>query len=83
MTLNYIWWWGPSPQNQASIEYTIITITPRYTLIPSVPSISLIDMFKKLFVFDRTMWKKTLKKQLHKKYKYEHINAIPWPLGTK
>ena len=28
MTLNYIWWWGSTPGNEGSVEYTFISLLP-------------------------------------------------------
>ena len=45
-----------------------------------VPSMSQIDLFKKLFVFSRTVLKKMLLNNLTKNV---NINSIPKPLGIK
>ena len=43
-----------------------------------------IDLFKELFMFDKTVREKTLKRQLHTKCKYERkMNAIPNNLSIK
>ena len=61
MTHNSIWWWSSSSKDLGSLEYSSFAITPR------AQSKSQIDLFKKLFVFIKAVYKKTLKKQLYKK----------------
>ena len=73
MTLKCIWRWDSSSGDLAIMKYSFITIAQQVVTF-RVPAMGQKDLFKNYSFLIGLCAKKSLKKQLHKKYKYVFTN---------